>query len=95
MLSNKHLLEAIPASAERICVLDRTKEPGSTGEPLYLDVRNAFFDVENAPMIIGGRYGLGSKDVTPTDIKTVFDNLTSEKPKNNFTLGMTLKNLVV
>ena len=86
--SNKHLLEAIPASAERICVLDRTKEPGSTGEPLYLDVRNAFFDVENAPMIIGGRYGLGSKDVTPTDIKTVFDNLTSEKPKNNFTLGL-------
>ena len=86
--SNKHLLEAIPASAERICVLDRTKEPGSTGEPLYLDVRNSFFDVENAPMIIGGRYGLGSKDVTPTDIKTVFDNLTSEKPKNNFTLGI-------
>ena len=86
--SNKHLLEAIPASAERICVLDRTKEPGSTGEPLYLDVRNAFFDVENAPMIIGGRYGLGSKDVTPRDIKTVFDNLTSEKPKNNFTLGI-------
>ena len=86
--SNKHLLEAIPASAERICVLDRTKEPGSTGEPLYLDVRNAFFDVENAPMIIGGRYGLGSKDVTPTDIKTVFDNLTSEKPKNNFALGI-------
>ena len=86
--SNKHLLEAIPASAERICVLDRTKEPGSTGEPLYLDVRNAFFDVENAPMIIGGRYGLGSKDVTPTDIKTVFHNLTSEKPKNNFTLGI-------
>ena len=86
--SNKHLLEAIPASAERICVLDRTKEPGSTGEPLYLDVRNAFFDVENAPIIIGGRYGLGSKDVTPTDIKTVFDNLTSEKPKNNFTLGI-------
>ena len=86
--SNKHLLEAIPASAERICVLDRTKEPGSTGEPLYLDVRNAFFDVNNAPMIIGGRYGLGSKDVTPTDIKTVFDNLTSENPKNNFTLGI-------
>ena len=86
--SNKHLLEAIPASAERICVLDRTKEPGSTGEPLYLDVRNAFFDMEKSPMIIGGRYGLGSKDVTPTDIKTVFDNLTSEKPKNNFTLGI-------
>ena len=86
--SNKHLLEAIPASAERICVLDRTKEPGSIGEPLYLDVRAAYYEIENAPMIIGGRYGLGSKDVTPTDIKTVFDNLTSEKPKNNFTLGI-------
>ena len=86
--SNEHLLKTIPQSAERICVLDRTKEPGSTGEPLYLDVRNAFFDMEKSPMIIGGRYGLGSKDVTPTDIKTVFDNLTSEKPKNNFTLGI-------
>ena len=86
--SAKYLLKVLPASAKKIAVLDRTKEPGSAGEPLYLDVRNAFFDVENAPMIIGGRYGLGSKDVTPTDIKTVFDNLTSEKPKNNFTLGI-------
>ena len=86
--SNKHLLEAIPASAKRICVLDRTKEPGSTGEPLYLDVRNAFFDVDNAPKIIGGRYGLGSKDVTPSEIMTVFENLTSETPKNNFTVGI-------
>ena len=86
--SNKHLLEVIPTSVERICVLDRTKEPGSTGEPLYLDVRNAFFDAENAPMIIGGRYGLGSKDTTPTHIKTVYENLKSENPKNNFTLGI-------
>ena len=86
--SVEHLLKVIPQSVEKICVIDRTKEPGCNGEPLYLDVRNAFFDVENAPMIIGGRYGLGSKDVTPTDIKTVFDNLTSEKPKNNFTLGI-------
>lgn len=86
--SNKHLLEAMPKTVKRVCVLDRTKEPGSAGEPLYLDVRNAYYDVENAPKIIGGRYGLGSKDVTPTDIKTVFDNLVSENPKNNFTLGI-------
>ena len=86
--SNKHLLNAIPSTVKRICVLDRTKEPGATGEPLYLDIRNAYFDVDNAPKIIGGRYGLGSKDVTPTDIKTVFDNLTSENPKNNFTVGI-------
>ncbi|WP_195939897.1 pyruvate:ferredoxin (flavodoxin) oxidoreductase [Romboutsia sp. 1001713B170131_170501_G6] len=86
--STKHLLEKIPATAERICVMDRTKEPGAIGEPLYLDVRSAFYGAENAPMIIGGRYGLGSKDVTPSDIKTIFDNLTSENPKNNFTVGI-------
>ncbi|MGL4911774.1 MAG: pyruvate:ferredoxin (flavodoxin) oxidoreductase, partial [Romboutsia sp.] len=86
--STKHLLEKIPASAKRICVLDRTKEPGSIGEPLYLDIRSAYFEIENAPKIIGGRYGLGSKDVTPSEIKTVFDNLVSENPKNNFTLGI-------
>lgn len=86
--SNKHLIDAIPQSAKKVCVLDRTKEPGAAGEPLYLDVRNAYFEVENAPKIIGGRYGLGSKDVTPTDIKTVFDNLVSENAKNNFTLGI-------
>ncbi|MEG1798528.1 MAG: pyruvate:ferredoxin (flavodoxin) oxidoreductase, partial [Clostridium sp.] len=86
--STKHLLAQIPASTERICVLDRTKEPGSIGEPLYLDVRAAYYEIENAPMVIGGRYGLGSKDVTPTDIKTVFDNLSLDKPKNHFTLGI-------
>lgn len=86
--STKHLLNAIPASAEKICVLDRTKEPGSVGEPLYLDVRAAYYDLDKTPMIIGGRYGLGSKDVTPSEIKTVFDNLVSENPKNNFTLGI-------
>ena len=86
--STKHLLNVIPASAEKICVLDRTKEPGSIGEPLYLDVRAAYYDLDKKPMIIGGRYGLGSKDVTPSEIKTVFDNLVSENPKNNFTLGI-------
>lgn len=65
----KHFLDAMPSTVERICVLDRTKEPGSTGEPLYLDVRDVFYGKENAPMIIGGRYGLGSKDTTPSDIK--------------------------
>ena len=86
--STKHFLDAIPATAERICVLDRTKEPGSIGEPLYLDVRGAFYDSERTPLIIGGRYGLGSKDTTPTDIKTIIENLQSDAPKNNFTVGI-------
>ena len=86
--STKHFLDAIPATAERICVLDRTKEPGSIGEPLYLDVRGAFYDSERSPLIIGGRYGLGSKDTTPTDIKTVIENLQADAPKNNFTVGI-------
>ncbi len=86
--STKHLLAAIPATVKRICVLDRTKEPGSNGEPLYLDVRATFYGMENAPMIIGGRFGLGSKDTTPTEIKAVFDNLNSEYPKNGFTVGI-------
>ena len=75
--SVKHFLEAVPATATKICVMDRTKEPGTIGEPLYLDVRAAFYEAENRPMIIGGRYGLASKDVTPTHIKAIFDNLTS------------------
>ena len=86
--SEKHLLAAIPSSVKRICVLDRTKEPGSSGEPLYLDVRAAFYGMPNAPMIIGGRFGLGSKDTTPTEIKAVFDNLNSLDPKNRFTVGI-------
>ena len=86
--SKTHLLDAIPPTAKRICVLDRTKEPGSLGEPLYLDVCAAFTGVEGAPMIIGGRFGLGSKDTVPTHIKAVFDNLVSENPKDRFTLGI-------
>ena len=86
--SKKHLLNAIPKTVEKICVLDRTKEPGSIGEPLYLDVRSAFYEEQNAPMIIGGRYGLGSKDVTPASIKAIFDNLASVNPKNQFTVGI-------
>ena len=86
--SKKHLLNDIPKTVEKICVLDRTKEPGSIGEPLYLDVRSAFYEEPNAPMIIGGRYGLGSKDVTPASIKAIFDNLASVNPKNQFTVGI-------
>ena len=86
--SMKHFLETVPATAERICVLDRTKEPGATGEPMYLDVKSVYYGKENAPMIIGGRYGLGSKDTTPTHIKTVFENLKSDAPKDQFTLGI-------
>ena len=83
-----HFMAAIPKTAKKICVLDRTKEPGSIGEPLYLDVRSAFYNKADAPMIIGGRYGLGSKDTTPTLIKAVFDNLVSENPKDQFTVGI-------
>ena len=86
--SKEHLLAAIPASAKKICVLDRTKEPGALGEPLYLDVRSAFYGNERQPEIIGGRFGLGSKDTTPTLIKAVFDNLVAENSKDQFTLGI-------
>ncbi|HSQ88339.1 pyruvate:ferredoxin (flavodoxin) oxidoreductase [Romboutsia sp.] len=86
--SIKHFLDVVPKSVERICVLDRTKEPGAIGEPLYLDVRSVYYNKENAPMIIGGRYGLGSKDVTPSHIKAIFDNLSSLSPKDQFTVGI-------
>ncbi|GKZ01973.1 pyruvate:ferredoxin (flavodoxin) oxidoreductase [Paraclostridium bifermentans] len=86
--SMQHFVDAMPSTVERICVLDRTKEPGATGEPLYLDVKSVYYGKENAPMIIGGRYGLGSKDTVPTHIKTVYDNLKLENPKDQFTLGI-------
>ncbi|MDR1204455.1 MAG: pyruvate:ferredoxin (flavodoxin) oxidoreductase [Peptococcaceae bacterium] len=84
-----HFLKAIPPSVKRIAVLDRTKEPGSLGEPLYLDVCTAFSGRPNAPLIVGGRFGLGSKDTTPTHLKTVFDNLKQSQPKNHFTIAIT------
>ena len=87
--SVNHFLNVIPSTVKRICVLDRTKEPGSIGEPLYLDVCAAFYGRGDTPMIIGGRYGLGSKDTIPSHIKAVFDNLTSEEPINGFTVGIT------
>lgn len=86
--SQKHFLEAVPKTAKKIAVLDRTKEKGALGEPLYLDVRAAFYDEEEKPVIVGGRYGLGSKDTTPTHLVTVFENLSEEKPKNHFTIGI-------
>lgn len=86
--SVKHLLNAIPKTVKKIAVLDRTKEPGSIGEPLYLDVKTAFYDVPNAPVIVGGRFGLASKDTTPSDIKAVYDNLEQQNPKNQFTIGI-------
>ncbi|OON91363.1 MAG: pyruvate-flavodoxin oxidoreductase [Epulopiscium sp. Nele67-Bin002] len=86
--SIEHFLGAVPQSAQRICVMDRTKEPGAAGEPLYLDVRNAFFDAQRPVKIIGGRYGLGSKDVTPRHVKSIFDNLGAAEPKQRFTVGI-------
>ena len=82
------LLEVIPATAKKIAVLDRTKEPGAQGEPLYMDVCTALFEAESAPVVVGGRYGLGSKDVTPAQFLAVYANLTLDKPKNHFTLGI-------
>ena len=86
--SVKHLLAAVPATCKRIAVLDRTKEPGASGEPLYLDVKDAYYGQENAPLIVGGRYGLGSCDTTPTMIISVYDNLALPTPKDHFTLGI-------
>ncbi len=86
--SEKYFMNVCPKSVKRISVLDRTKEIGANGEPLYLDVRDLFYGKENAPMIIGGRYGLSSKDTTPSMMISVFDNLASENPKNQFTVGI-------
>ena len=86
--SVKHLMEVMPKSCKRIAVLDRTKEPGSNGEPLLLDVKDAFYGKANAPLIVGGRYGLGSADVTPTMILGVYENLELPQPKDRFTVGL-------
>jgi len=86
--SSKYFFDVLPKTVKKIAVLDRTKEPGALGEPLYLDVCNLFFGKADAPVIVGGRFGLGSKDTTPTHIAAVFNNLDSENPKNGFTLGI-------
>ena len=86
--SAEHFLAAMPKTVERVCVLDRTKEPGAPGEPLYLDVVNVLAKSELSPLVVGGRYGLGSKDTTPTDLNAVFENLNTEDPRNGFTIGI-------
>ena len=87
--SMKHFLAAIPASCKKIAVLDRIKESGSLGEPLYLDVCSALLEAGKADIkVVGGRYGLGSKEFNPTMVKAVFDNLSADEPKNHFTVGI-------
>lgn len=86
--SKKYFFDVLPSTVKRVSVLDRTKEPGAVGEPLYLDVRSMFYGKENAPLIVGGRYGLGSKDTTPSQINAVFENLKAEEPRDGFTIGI-------
>ncbi len=94
--STKHLMQALPATVKKVATLDRTKEPGGSGEPLYLDVGNAISEAmragiapfKHAPMVVGGRYGLSSKEFTPAMVKGVFDELAKDHPKNHFTVGI-------
>ena len=86
--SAKYFMKALPKSVKRIAVLDRTKEPGALGEPLFLDIKTLFQGVENAPLVIGGRYGLSSKDTTPAQIVSVYENLAMAEPKDGFTVGI-------
>lgn len=86
--SSKYLLDVIPHTVRKISVLDRTKEPGSIGEPLYLDVCKVFYEAQSRPEIFGGRYGLGSKETTPANIISVFENMSSNNPKRRFTIGI-------
>ena len=87
--SAKHFLSVLPASCKKLAVLDRTKEPGATGEPLYLDVKSILYGKADAPaVIVGGRYGLASKDTNPGQIMAVFKNLESDHPVNDFTVGI-------
>jgi pyruvate-ferredoxin/flavodoxin oxidoreductase len=86
--SKEHFLNVLPSTVKKISVLDRTKEPGSVGEPLYLDICKVFYGRQNAPLILGGRYGLGSKDTTPSQILSVFENMREAEPKERFTIGI-------
>ncbi len=87
--SKEHFFRALPSTVKSVAVLDRTKSPGSLGEPLYRDVCTSFLEADERPVIVGGRYGLGSKDFTPPMVKAVFDNLRAKVPKNHFTVGIT------
>ena len=86
--SSEHFLAVMPETVKKIAVLDRTKEPGAEGDPLYLDIRNMYFDIENAPKIYAGRYGLGSNDTTPGQIVAVYENIKKDEPKDHFTIGI-------
>ena len=86
--SAKYFFKALPESVKRIAVIDRTKEPGSLGEPLYLDIKALFQGKENAPLVIGGRYGLSSKDTSPAQIVAIYENLELAEPKDDFTVGI-------
>ena len=86
--SKKYFFDVYPKTVKRIAVLDRTKEKGALGEPLYLDVKSMFYDADTKPLIVGGRYGLGSKDTTPSQILSVYENLESSNPINGFTIGI-------
>jgi pyruvate-ferredoxin/flavodoxin oxidoreductase len=84
----EYFLKALPDTVKKIAVLDRTKEPGSLGEPLYQDICTVFYGQKKQPVVVGGRYGLSSKDTTPTQIKAVYDNLKLDTPKDKFTIGI-------
>ncbi|MDY0099672.1 MAG: pyruvate:ferredoxin (flavodoxin) oxidoreductase, partial [Bacteroidales bacterium] len=86
--SSKYFFNVFPKSVKRISVIERTKEPGAPGEPLYLDIKDMFYDRSEKPLIIGGRYGLSSKDTTPSQILSVFENMKLKEPRNQFTVGI-------
>jgi pyruvate-ferredoxin/flavodoxin oxidoreductase len=86
--SAKYLLSVLPSTVKRITVLDKTKEPGANGDPLFLDVKEIFYDKAVRPLIVGGRYGLSSKDTTPSQMLSVFENMKLKEPKNQFTVGI-------
>jgi len=86
--SAKYFFDVLPKTVKKIAVLDRIKTPGAPGEPLYMDIKTLFYDADTKPVIVGGRYGLGSKDTLPSDVAAVFTNLKAKQPKNNFTLSI-------
>ncbi len=86
--SLKHFFAALPKTVKKVAVLDRTKESGAIGEPLYLDVKSAFYDSDMNPVVVGGRYGLGGKDTTPDQLLGIYDELKKDSPKNGFTIGI-------
>lgn len=86
--SEKYFFNVLPESLKKISVLDRTKEPGAPGEPLYIDIKSLFYERQKQPLILGGRYGLSSKDTTPGMVLSVYENMKLDEPKNNFTVGI-------